>query len=114
MRYSTKHGVIGISDQVLASAAGAAAVSCFGVRGMAGRSALDGLVHLLRGDKRPLGVTVCREGDRVGLELRVALDSGVNIRTTCANLQHQVRYRVQQECGVEVGRINIIVETVKA
>ena len=75
MRYSTKHGVIGISDQVLASAAGAAAVSCFGVRGMAGRSALDGLVHLLRGDKRPLGVTVCREGDRVGLELRVALDS---------------------------------------
>lgn len=66
------------------------------------------------GDKRPLGVTVCREGDRVGLELRVALDSGVNIRTTCANLQHQVRYRVQQECGVEVGRIDIIVETVKA
>ena len=55
-----------------------------------------------------------REGDRVGLELRVALDSGVNIRTTCANLQHQVRYRVQQECGVEVGRIDIIVETVKA
>ena len=97
-----------------ALAAGAAAVSCFGVRGMAGRSALDGLVHLLRGDKRPLGVTVCREGDRVGLELRVALDSGVNIRTTCANLQHQVRYRVQQECGVEVGRIDIIVETVKA
>ena len=43
-----------------------------------------------------------------------ALDSGVNIRTTCANLQHQVRYRVQQECGVEVGRIDIIVETVKA
>ena len=66
MRYSTKHGVIGISDQVLASAAGAAAVSCFGVRGMAGRSALDGLVHLLRGDKRPLGVTVCREGSATG------------------------------------------------
>ena len=43
-----------------------------------------------------------------------ALDSGVNVRTTCRNLRHQVRYQVQHTCGVPVGTINIYVETVKA
>lgn len=48
------------------------------------------------------------------LDLHVALDSGVNIRTTCRTLRHQVRYRVEQTCGMAVGCITIYVETVKA
>ena len=94
--------------------AGTAAAGCFGVRGMAARSALDGLVRLLKGEKRTQGVTVRNTADGVELDLHVALDSGVNVRTTCSNLRHQVRYQVQQTCGVTVGNINVYVETVKA
>lgn len=115
MRMDTQNGIIGISNDVLAAAAGLAASNCFGVRGMVARSALDGLFHLLKGEKQTLGVEVhCPSGDCASLDLHVALDSGVNMRTTCENLQHQVRYKVQQLCGVTVGDINIFVETVKA
>ena len=115
MRMDTQNGVIRIANHVVASVAGAAAASCFGVRGLASRSAQDTLYHLLRGEKQTQGVTVrSGEGDCVELDLRVALDSGVNIRTTCRNLQHQVRYKVQQSCGIHVGKIQVFVETVKA
>lgn len=115
MRMDTQNGVISIANHVIASVAGAAAAACFGVRGMAARSAQDRLYHLLRGEKQTQGVTVrTGDGDCVELDLRVALDSGVNIRTTCRNLQHQVRYRVQQTCGITVGRIQVFVETLKA
>ena len=114
MRFDTQNGVIGISNDVVASVAGKAASACFGVRGMAARSTLDGLARLLKGEKQTQGVDVRSAADGVELDLHVALDSGVNVRTTCRNLQHQVRYQVQHTCGVNVDRINVYVETVKA
>ena len=41
-------GSVFVSDTALSSITGAAATSCFGVKGMAVRSMTDGLVHLLR------------------------------------------------------------------
>ena len=114
MRMDTQNGVIGISNEVVASVAGTAAAACFGVRGMAARSARDGLVRLRKREKQTQGVCVRSTADGVELDLHVALDSGVNVRTTCRNLRHQVRYQVQHTCGVPVGTINIYVETVKA
>ena len=114
MRIDTQNGVIGISNDVLASVAGKAAAACFGVRGMAARSTLDGLARLLKGEKLTQGVDVRSTAEGVELDLHVALDSGVNVRTTCRNLQHQVRYQVQHTCGITVGKISVYVETVKA
>ena len=113
MRFDTQNGVIGISNDVVASVAGKAASACFGVRGMAARSALDGLTRLLKGEKLTQGVDVRSAADGVELDLHVALDSGVNVRTTCSNLQHQVRYQVEHTCGITVKTINVYVETVK-
>lgn len=116
MKMDTQHGLIGISNDLVAAVAGAAASACFGVRGMAARSPLDGLFYLLKGEKQTRGVEL-RQGSQEGLldlDLHVALDSGVNIRTTCRTLRHQVRYRVEQTCGMAVGCITIYVETVKA
>ncbi|MBQ4578691.1 MAG: Asp23/Gls24 family envelope stress response protein [Clostridia bacterium] len=114
MRFDTQNGVIGISNDVVASVAGKAASACFGVRGMASRSTLDGLARLLKGEKQTQGVEVRSGADGVALDLHVALDSGVNVRTTCRNLQHQVRYQVEHTCGIRVADINVFVETVKA
>ena len=41
-------GSVFVSDTALSSITGAAATSCFGVKGMAYRSMTDGIVHLLR------------------------------------------------------------------
>ena len=44
----TEKGEITVSNSVITQVAGAAAMNCFGVKGMAVRSMTDGLVHLLR------------------------------------------------------------------
>ena len=48
IRLQTEKGEVSISDAALSNITGAAATSCFGVKGMAYRSMTDGLVHLLR------------------------------------------------------------------
>ncbi|MBE7008002.1 MAG: Asp23/Gls24 family envelope stress response protein, partial [Ruminococcaceae bacterium] len=48
-KLQTDQGEILISDTVLSNITGAAATSCYGVKGMAYRSMTDGIVHLLRG-----------------------------------------------------------------
>ena len=45
IRLQTEKGEISISDAALSNITGAAATSCFGVKGMAYRSMTDGLVR---------------------------------------------------------------------
>jgi hypothetical protein len=54
----TENGMINISSDVFTNIAGAAATNCYGVKGMALRSATDGLVHLLRRESMAKGVKV--------------------------------------------------------
>ena len=46
MKLQTEKGEITISSEVFTHITGAAATNCYGVKGMAIRSATDGLVHL--------------------------------------------------------------------
>ena len=58
MRFHNERGEIQISSEVFTTITGAAATSCFGVKGMAARSKKDGLVHLLRSESMAKGVRV--------------------------------------------------------
>lgn len=59
MKLQTEKGEITISSEVFTHITGAAATNCYGVKGMAIRSATDGLVHLLRRESHGQG----RQGD---------------------------------------------------
>ena len=65
IRLQTEKGEVSISDAALSNITGAAATSCFGVKGMAYRSMTDGLVHLLRREAMSKGVRIIphEEGD---------------------------------------------------
>ena len=56
-------GSVFVSDTALSSITGAAATSCFGVKGMAYRSMTDGLVHLLRREAMSKGVHLTQHDD---------------------------------------------------
>ena len=58
MKLQTEKGEISISNEVFSNITGAAAVNCYGVKGMAVRSKTDGLVHLLRKESMSKGVKV--------------------------------------------------------
>ena len=73
-------GSIRITDDVFTLLAGDAATSCFGVKGMAGRSKDGGPLQLLRRESMSKGVVVHYNDDEsISLELHIGVDQGVNI-----------------------------------
>ena len=113
IRLQTEKGEVSISDAALSNITGAAATSCFGVKGMAYRSMTDGLVHLLRREAMSKGVRIIphEEGD-ISIELHIVVENGVNIATVCRSIMGEVKYVVNLNTGVTVKAVNVCVDSV--
>lgn len=112
MKFQTEKGQISISADVFTNITGAAATSCFGVKGMAIRSTTDGLVHLLRRDSMAKGVKVIyNEDDSISLELHIIVENGVNLMATSRAIMNTVRYQVSRDTGVEVKSVDVFVDS---
>ena len=109
---STELGSISITSEVFTNIAGAAATSCFGVKGMAYRSMTDGLVHLLRREAMSKGVRIIphEEGD-ISIELHIIVEHGVNIAAVCRSIINQVRYMVSENTGASIRSIDVCVDS---
>lgn len=101
-------GEVVVSAEVVAKLAGAAARMTYGVVRMES-SPIHRLARFLK-DSLTEGVEVVVEGDAVNIELRVAMERGVNLAQVTANLQAQVRYQVETVAGLPVGEIGVRVE----
>ena len=106
-------GQIVIDTDVIATYAGSVAVECFGIVGMAAVSVKDGLVKLLRKDSLKHGVNITDE-NKIRLNFHVIVAYGVNISTIADNLVSNVKYKVEDFTGMEIEKINIYVEGVRA
>ena len=108
-------GRIVIDLDVIATYAGSVAVECFGIVGMAAVSMKDGLVKILRRDSLKHGIIVkVTEDNRICLDFHVIVAYGVNISTISDNLINNVKYKVEEFTGMEIQKINIFVEGVRA
>lgn len=114
VKIASDKGIIRISGEVFTSLVGAAATSCFGVRGMAKHSASDGLVHLLKREAMGKGVRVryAEDGESISIELHIIVNTGVNIPVICDAISSAVRYKVTQDTGVCVKDVDIFVDMV--
>ena len=111
-KLQTDQGEIQISDTVLSDITGAAATSCYGVKGMAYRSMTDGLVHLLRREAMSKGVSVTyHEDNSVSIELHIVVENGVNIPAVCRSIMNEVRYVVTKNTGVAVKAVDVCVDS---
>jgi uncharacterized alkaline shock family protein YloU len=113
-KLQTDQGEILISDTVLSNITGAAATSCYGVKGMAYRSMTDGIVHLLRGEAMSKGVHITQhdEGD-ISIELHIIVDQGVNLAAVTTSIQNEVRYEVSQLTGAQVRAVDVYVDSIQ-
>ena len=102
-------GQIVIDTDVIATYAGSVAVECFGIIGMAAISMKDGLVKLLRIDSVKI-----TDDNKIRLNFHVIVAYGVNISTIADNLVNNVKYKVEAFTGMEIEKINIMVEGVRA
>ncbi len=107
-------GKILVDEDVVAKYAGSAAVECFGVVGMASVNMKDGIVKLLMKDNIRHGVDVRIEENVIYIEMHIIVAYGVSIMTVAENLVDNVKYKVEEFTGMDVGKIIICVEGVKA
>lgn len=106
-------GKVLVDEDVLAKYAGSAAVECFGVVGMASVNMKDGIVKLLMKENIRHGVEVRIEDNMLYIEMHIIVAYGVSIMTVAQNLVDNVKYKVEEFTGMEVGKIIICVEGVR-
>lgn len=112
-RFNTGLGEITINTEVIATYAGSVAVECFGIVGMAAVNMKDGLVKLLKRDSLKHGINVAVKDNKISLDFHVIVSYGVSIRAVSNNLIDNVKYKVESFTGLEIEKINIIVEGVR-
>ena len=111
---STDLGIITIDPEVIAIYAGAVAVECFGIVGMAAVSMKDGLVKLLKKESLTKGIQVgISDENKITLNFHVVVAYGVSISAVTDNLISNVKYKVEEFTGMSVDKINIYIEGVR-
>ena len=127
---NTHMGKITIDKEVVSRYAGTVAVECFGIVGMAGINVKDGLVKLLKKKSRcyefsqldystlkkdsiTRGIAVRMENNKLTLDFHVIIAYGVSIIAVSDNLIENVKYKVEEFTGIDVGKINVYVEGVR-
>ena len=111
---NTHMGNISIDNEVIAQYAGAVAMECFGIVGMANVNVKDGLVSLLKLDTMTRGINVTLDqNNKLKLDFPVIVAYGVSISAVSDNLIDNVKYKVEEFMGLEIEKINIYVEGVR-
>ena len=111
---NTHMGNITIDKEVIAQYAGTVAMECFGIVGMAAVNVKDGIVKLLKRDSLTKGINVDIVNNKIHLDFHVIVSYGVSISAVSDNLISNVKYKVETFTGVEVEKINVFVEGVRA
>ncbi|MGV3487815.1 MAG: Asp23/Gls24 family envelope stress response protein [Tuberibacillus sp.] len=111
---NTEYGLIDVSDQVIATIAGGAAVDCYGIIGMASqRQIKDGISELLGRDNLSRGVVVRHEDGNVNIDMYIIVSYGTKISEVAHNVQTKVKYTLDQMLGIDIDAINIFVQGVR-
>ena len=111
---NTHMGNISIDNEVIAQYAGAVAMECFGIVGMANVNVKDGLVSLLKLDSMTRGINVTLDqNNKLKLDFHVIVSYGISIATVAENLIETVKYKVSSFTGLTVDTVNIYVEGVR-
>lgn len=106
-------GTIYIYHDVISTIAGASAIECYGLVGMASKSATDGIVKLLKREHLNKGVNISVENNEVIIDLYVIVQFGTKISTVANNIIDKVKYNVSNQTGITVKKVNLNVEGVR-
>ncbi|KEZ50053.1 MULTISPECIES: Asp23/Gls24 family envelope stress response protein [Metabacillus] len=110
----TKYGHIDISNEVIATVAGGAAIDCYGIVGMASKNQIkDGITEILRKENFSRGVIVRQEEDHINIDMYIIVSYGTKISEVAHNVQTKVKYTLDKTVGLAVDSVNIFVQSVR-
>ncbi|MGP4078108.1 Asp23/Gls24 family envelope stress response protein [Halobacillus sp. K22] len=111
---NNQYGHITISNDVISTIAGGAAVECYGIVGMASKNQIrDGLSEMLRKENFSRGVVVRQIDDRLHIDMFIIVSYGTKISEVAHNVQSQVKYTLNKTVGLSVDSVNIYIQGVR-
>ena len=114
LEINNEFGHVSISDDVIASVAGGAAVSCYGIIGMASKNQVkDGITEILRKENYAKGIVVKKDEEKLVIDLYIIVMYGTKISEIANNVQSSVKYQIEKTLGVKVDEINIYIQDIK-
>ena len=114
LEINNEYGHVFISDDVIASVAGGAAVSCYGIIGMASKNQVkDGITEILRKENYAKGIVVKKDEEKLVIDLYIIVMYGTKISEIANNVQSSVKYQIEKTLGVKVDEINIYIQGIK-
>ncbi|CVH77197.1 hypothetical protein BN3662_02044 [Clostridiales bacterium CHKCI006] len=111
---NTKLGSINISNDVIATIVGGAAMECYGVVGMASQKVLkDGFYELLKKENYARGIIVTSQDTGIVVDMYIIVGYGMKISEIVSEVQKKVKYVLETALDVEVEAINVYVQGVR-
>lgn len=111
---NTNDGHVTITNDVIATIAGGAAVECYGIVGMASKNQIkDGISEILRKENFARGVLVRQEDDHLHIDMYIIVSYGTKISEVAHNVQSQVKYTLSKSLGLSIDSVNIYVQGVR-
>ena len=102
-------GTLSVSNEVIADIAGYAAMSCYGVVGMAEQMQGAESVRLLPGQRLRKGVLVTTTESGLTVDLHVVLEAGVNMRSVSDNLSNSVAFTLSEIAQIDPASLKIAI-----
>ncbi len=102
-------GTLSVSNEVIADIAGYAAMSCYGVVGMAEQMQGAESVRLLPGQRLRKGVLVTTAESGLIIDLHVVLEAGVNMRSVSDNLSSSVAFTLSEIAQIDPASLKIAI-----
>jgi uncharacterized alkaline shock family protein YloU len=106
----TSLGKIEVSPHAVATIAGHAVMSCYGVVGMASTTLKDGLAEILQQENYSRGVKVHFADGQIIIDLYVVIEYGVRISEVAHNIMSSVKYAVERSLDLPVAQVNVHVQ----
>ncbi len=111
---NNKDGHVTITNDVISTIAGGAAIECYGIVGMASKNQLrDGIAEILRKENFSRGVVVRQDGENLHIDMYIVVSYGTKISEVANNVQSQVKYTLDKTLGLSISSVNIYIQGVR-
>lgn len=114
VKVQTSNGLIELSNDVIATIVGGAAIENYGVVGMASRNQIrDNLNEILKKENYARGVVIRQQDEGVAVDVYIIVGYGTKISAICRNVQEQVKYNLESILGITAKTVNVFVQGVR-
>ena len=114
IKTKTQYGMINITNEAVASITADAVLSCYGVVGIAKKSALhEVLSEVLKSKSFSQGIFVKQDKKNIDIDVYVYISFDVKITEVLCEIQKRVRYVVEKSFDIKVKKVNVFAQGIK-